>query len=76
MNFTHLKSLEKIELNEFIYINILTIENGNIILNNSHLFKKQMISKYLIYREKQIDSINNSSNDRDFYEFKSIEKKR
>ena len=76
MNFTHLKSLEKIELNEFIYINILTIENGNIILNNCYLFKKQMISKYLIYREKQIDSINNSSNVRDFYEFKSIEKKR
>ena len=35
-----------------------------------------MISKYLIHREKQIDSINNSPNDRDFYEFKSIEKKR
>ena len=40
MNFTHLKSLEKIELNEFIYINILTIENGNIILNNCSFIQK------------------------------------
>ena len=40
MNFTHLKSLEKIELNEFIYINILTIENGNIILNSCSFIQK------------------------------------